>query len=322
MELPPLCIDARAASDLSYRGIASQEHLDLLLKEPPPENTPLVVIAHPEQAFQGAVARWNTNREMSRNAFAALWERGFVGARGAAAYHSFRAIDQPRPRLAWPSVTTWVPASAGLPARVAVHDNEWSVVPAEGDARVLRERYEFDPRRIEIIRPTVRSFFAETAAPRTIPEASLTFLCGARTDSEETQRIVELMSARFPQLGARTIFLKEKNDFSPAAWARQLASTRLLVYLTHRPFDWPVLALEALAWNIPVVYPDRHSALDELLPQSPLKLSRFLVELPTPAAMKDMAATARQALVDNGSLDPQSSARAYRDLYGRVLSNA
>lgn len=319
MELPPLCIDARAATDLSYRGIPSQEHLDLLLKEPPQENTPLVVIAHPEQAFQGAVARWNTTREMSRGALGAVWERGFVGARGAAAYHSFRPIDRPRPKLAWPSVTTWLPAEAGLPSRVAVHENEWSVVPAEGDARVLRERYEFDPRRIEVVRPTVRSFFSETAAPKPIPEASLLFVCGSRTDSEETQKIVEVLSSRFPTLGAKTVFLKEKHDLSPAAWARQLASTRVLVYLTHRPFDWPVLALEALAWNIPVVYPDRHAALDELIPHSPLKLSRFLVELPPFAAMKDMAQAARDALAKKGALDAPSSARAYRDLYSRVL---
>ena len=152
-------------------------------------------------------------------------------------------------------------------------------MPSEKEAKLLEKTYKMPREQIAVIHPSVRRYVHYVDKPVTASEGWVLFLTGARGESARQKRWVRVTAERFPELAIKIVRMK-KTDLSPLAWLKLLQHTKVCVYLTSKPFDWPTLALESFFWGIPTLFADEHMALSELLPQSPFSISHFLVDNP------------------------------------------
>ncbi len=323
MHTPRLCIDARAAADFAYQGLLAQEVIDQLVSaggEPDAstewiEKARTVLITHPGQVFAGQLRRFDTRRRVGRSPFYWVWERHFVKHAAISAFHRFRPIDRLSPGHKCQTVTTVLPPAGRMPFFLSRKGNQRFVVPSQKDALLLEKQYGVPESRIVSVPPGVRRFVHFTEGPRQTGEGTIVFLAGPGSDGE---RAIPIISALYPQLVPKVLPLKRRMDLSPKAWLKELQGARLFVYLTKKPFDWPTLALETLYWGIPTVFSDEHNALTECLPQSRLRLSRFLADQPDLGVMKKLAEDARFTLFKKGLFDALLLARQYKDIYSRI----
>jgi hypothetical protein len=327
MHTPRLCIDGRATSQFAARGLIAQETIDELVSAQGEqgigsewiERQRTVLLSHPWQAFSGQLRRFDTRRRIGRSPFYGWWEKRFARRAHLSAFHRFRPADRLGPRLRLPTITTIFPATGKLPFYVSRQPEQWYVVPSTRDARLLKEKYSIPTEMVSVVRPGVRRYIHFSPAPSGVREGGILFLVGnSHADGARLNETVDLVARRFPELPRVELAFSRKQDVSPMRWMKLLQNTRLFFYLTEKPFDWPTLALEALFWNIPTVFPDGHAALSELLPDSPLKLSRYLVDLPGMDRLQLLADEARAKLVGQGVFEPLSVARQYAQIYSRL----
>ena len=322
------CLDSRAG-ELGFRGLLVPELVDQLVcarseKEieiPWMERSRTVLVSHPTQRFAGQLQRFETSRRQGSSFLYGLWEKSLVRRAGLFAFHRFCPVDRLGPAHRCPTITTLLPARSGLPLRLHARANDHYVVPSEGDKRLLIERFGFPRETIQVTMPSARRYFHVNPRTPKTAEPSVVFLCG-RSGSSEIRRLRALITGRYPEMAHVSIPVSDDGPFGPVEWAKQLASARLVVYLTHKPFDWGTLALESLQYEVPVVFPDRHSALAELLPDSMLKLSRFLVDMPSAAALKALGMAEKERLFTAGALDPLALAKQYARVFNGIFGPA
>ena len=144
------------------------------------------------------------------------------------------------------------------------------------------------------------------------------FLMGAGNEKIDYQQIVKIVSSRFPNAPRKILKLNKKANFVPNQWAKELESAAVVFYLTKSPFDWPTLALETMYWNIPTIFMEQHHSLSELLPNSPLGLSKFLIEQPDLAKIQQSTKETRLVLDEHGAFAPLALAHQYREIYNEL----
>ncbi|MFM8269921.1 MAG: hypothetical protein ACKN9V_07000, partial [Pseudomonadota bacterium] len=80
--------------------------------------------------------------------------------------------------------------------------------------------------------------------------------------------------------------------------------------------------LETLFYKIPTIFNEENGSLRELLPQSALTLTRFLVEQPEQDGLLRETETAWEKLQRIGAFEPLSLAHQYRVIYEKIEPNS
>lgn len=327
LQTPRLCIDGRVASELRATGLVAQETIDQLVSGRGEgeassewiEKHRTVLLAHPKQIFSGQLRRFDTNRRTGTNVITWVWEKNFVKSSALSLFHRFRPIDRAKPTLPCPTLTTLLPARHGLPFFLSRRPNQKYIVPSHKDATLLRTHYGMEKDQVLVHKPAVRRFVHFVQKEASIAKGTALFLVADRKGKEKFKKLKRVVSARYPNLNMNVVFLKDRTDVTPMAWMKLLESTKICFYLTSQNFDWATLALEAFYWNVPVLFPDEHPALNELLPHSPLRLSQFLVDMPELVELKLKAQSAYLQLDAEGVFDPFLFAKQYKTAYENVL---
>ena len=104
---PFLCIDTRAASELSSRGMIAQELVDQFasaqnqtdIEEAQLEGQRTLMLAHPGQILPDQMARFDTRMKLRSSPVHWFWERNFLKTSGVGAFHRFRPVDRLVPIL-------------------------------------------------------------------------------------------------------------------------------------------------------------------------------------------------------------------------------
>lgn len=323
MHTPRLCIDGRAASEFSSRGLMAQEVIDQLVSaqfEPDTgsewlEKQRTVLLSHPGQVFTGQLKRFDTKMAIRRSPVHWIWETNFVRNAQISAFHRFRPVDRLAPYPSCASITTLLPPRRRLPFFLSHRSQHVYVVPSLKEARFIERSYRVPSAQVAVVRPGVRRYVHFLPAPVPSPEGWLLILLGSGSESKPMRRWMKAIAERFPELPRRIVRLKNRTDLSPLTWLKLLQNTKVCVYLTAKHFDWPALALESIFYGVPTVFAEAHSALSELLPQSPLSASHFLLNQPDLTELKKLTEAARQSLFQEGVFRPLAQAKQYRYLY-------
>ncbi|MEZ4749664.1 MAG: hypothetical protein R3B54_03260 [Bdellovibrionota bacterium] len=326
MHTPRLCIDGRAAAEFETQGLVAQELIDqLVAAQGHPhagsewvEKRRTVLLSHPSQVFSGQLKRFDTKRRIGSSFFYSAWEKHFVESSSITAFHRFRPADRMEPFLECPTITTVLPAYRSLGATLpTAPESHRFVVPSQRDATLLNEECRIPEEQIRVIRPSARRYVHFADESPTSYEGQILFLTdgGGELDLRKLQHVV---SGQYPQLPLRTFKFSEAREFSAKQWMKTLQFTSLCFYLTERAFDWPFLALESLYFNVPVIFMDKHSALSELLPLSPLRLSQYLTDFTTSSQLREAVENARTHLSDQGVLQQHHQALNYTQLYAEI----
>lgn len=329
MHTPRLCIDGRAAKEFAFEGIPAQELIDQLVATAGEgegealtcdwvDKSRTVLLSHPEQVFTGQLRRFNTRWKMGKSPLDWWWERQFLKNANVSAFHRFRPADRLSPHPQLPTLTTVLPARGESKAWIRSNSADRFVVPSLKDGKRLAQTYRIAEEQIRAIQPSVRRYVHFVQGPKTTVLSTVLFLADAHVGTLEKKRLVSVIANRFPNLRVRVVSLQRKADFSPTEWVKLLSGVRLLVYATARPFDWGTLALESIFWGIPTLFSDEHAALNELLPNSPLSLNRYLIENSDASYLSASLEKEQQRLAAAGAFDPGAAARAYRPLYSQM----
>ena len=326
MHTPRLCIDGRAARDFAARGLVVQELIDQLVAaqgepdagSPWVERHRTVLLSHPKQVFSGQLKRYDTVLRTRGSPIHAMWERRFVNHAGISAFHRFRPLDRMRPRHSCDVITTVLPPSRRLPLFLPKSYAQLYVVPSHKDARFLETSYRISAGQIFPILPCARRYVHFSQKPEPNREGALTFVVGEPYTKSLSAKLLSILESRFPKTPRKIVFLRKLSAATAENWLRLGSESKVCFYLTSRPFDWPVLALEALFWGMPVIFSDKNNALSELLPASPLSLSQYLVECPSETELRKAVDKERVRLFEKGVFDPLSHAKQYREVYGRL----
>lgn len=323
---PRLCIDGRAAAKYPVRGLIAQEVIDQLVAaggEPDVasewiDRRRIVLLTHRKQVFSGQLRRFDTRVGLSRSPLHWLWEKRFVRDANISAFHRFRPADQLFPRHGCHTFTTVLPPKTGLPFFVSRRSENHYIVPSRRDAGLLEKGYHVPANQVSVVRPSVRRYVHFTERPKAPGDGTLLLLTGGPGDAKDLRKLTSVISDTFPHLPRKTLSLRRESDVTPVTWAKHLEGVQLCFYLNAPPFDWATLALEALFWGIPTIFLDRNATLAEILPHSPLKLSRFLVDQPDLAVLRQEALQARESLLTQGIFAPLSLAKQYTEIYKTI----
>jgi len=322
---PRLCIDGRAASDFASRGMMAQEVIDQLVSaqgEPNLENEWVdrqrtVLLSHPGQIFSGQLKRFETRRKIGRSPLYWLWEKNFVKSSNISVLHRFVPADRIGRLHQCPTITTVLPAETNGLVRFPAPRKEGQafVVPSEGDKKTLEKKYRIVEEQMFVVRPSVRRYVHFTQIPQATSEGLVLLLVGDRFEKTQLKKLERIVSTRYPALTRKKISLKNTEEFAPTRWVKTLQETKLCFYLTDASFDWPTLALESIYWGIPTIFMDGHAALSELLPQSGLSLSRYLIEHLDFSGLALELTKAQDALAQQGRFEPLALAKNLREVY-------
>jgi len=323
LQTPRLCIDGRSAHQFGHRGMIAQEVIDQLVSGSGEgkassewiEKKRTVLLAHPSQVFSGQLKRFDTQRKVSGSLFYWLWEKAFAKNASISRFHRFRSIDNLNPSLKVETITTLLPSKRGLPFFISRKSNQEYVVPSVQDGKVLTNHYQIANEQIHVFRPGTRRYIHFVEPLKQAEFGNILFLVGDKKSGNELKKIRKIFSAIFENTPHKVIRLKDKSNVSPALWMKILQNTQVCVYLSEQPFDWSVLPLEALYWNVPTIFSDKNAALSELLPQSPLRLSQFLVEQPSLKDLRNFSKKAKETLEVKGVFSPLNMAEQYSALY-------
>lgn len=222
------------------------------------------------------------------------------------------------PFLDCPTITTVLPAYRSLGATLPpVPENHSFVVPSQHDAVLLHEHCNISESQIRVVLPSARRYVHFADLNRPSYDGQILFLTDGGRELD-LRRLQHVVSGQYPQLPLRTLHFNEVREFSAKQWMKTLQFSFLVFYLTERAFDWPFLALEALYFSVPVVFMDRHSALAELLPLSPLRLSQYLTDFISASQLRESVDLARTHLADQGVLQQHHQALNYTRLYAEI----
>lgn len=325
MQTPRLCIDGRAASEFDGQGLVAQELIDQLVAaqgeeagSPWVERHRTVLLSHPEQIFSGQLKRFDTRKKIGSSFLYSAWERNFVQTSHITAFHRFRPSDRLEPRLECPTLTTLLPSSRGLRGGAdSAGTGETFVVPSPRDRSLLCQELSIDESRVRITRPSVRRFVHFEEKMTSSIGGTILFLTDGKRDFD-LGKLRQIVSSQYPQFAIHVMAIDYTPSLMPKAWMKAVQFASLVFYLTERPFDWPFPALEALYFDVPVIFMDNHNALSEALPVSPLRLSRYLTDFTPFNSLRRMVTEAREQLDRAGTFEALRFARQYRDLYASL----
>ena len=321
---PRLCIDSRTAVELPQTGIMAQELIDQLVAANGEEAASewiqkhrTVLLSHPGQVFSGQLRRYETKRKIGTSPLYWLWEKEFVKTAGISFFHRFRAIDQMNVACPIMTLTTVLPPRKKLPFFITRRPNQYFCVPSEKDLEFLHQKYQIAKERIFIAKPSIRRFLHFQELPKAEKPIAL-FLVGEKENPSQLARLLKVVKSRFPHLENKVVVMKNKDVLGPKVWGGLLANTELCFYLTTKPFDWGTLALETLFYKIPTVFNEENGSLQEVLPQSGLTLTKFLVEHPEREMLLKETEKAHQKLKASGVFEPLALALQYREIYEKI----
>jgi len=328
LHTPRLCIDGRSAYQFGPRGLVAQEVIDQLVSGYGEgkassewiEKKRTVLLTHPSQVFSGQLKRFDTQKKVSSSVFYWLWEKAFTRSASISRFHRFRSIDNLNPSLNVETVTTLLPSQRGLPFFISRKANQKYVVPSTQDAKLLTRHYQIPSEQIHIFRSGTRRYVQFVGSLRPAEFGNILFLVADKKSGKDLKKIRKIFSNVFNNTPHKILRLKDSTNVSPALWMKILQNTQVCVYLSSQPFDWATLALESFYWNIPTLFSDKNSALCELLPQSPLRLSQFLLDQPSIKDLKALSKNAKDTLEEKGVFSPLGMAEQYSALY-REMGN-
>ncbi len=326
MHTPRLCIDARAGQEMAAMGAIAQEAVDQLVAGWGEDETSsewiekrrVVVLSHPDQVFSGQLKRHDTALGLARSPWHWIQHRHFCRDSGISIFHGFHPIDRCTPSWGLPTLTTLLPPVKRLPFFLSRKSEHHYLVPSEKDALLLKKRYLIPDSQVTTLLPATRRYVHFTDRPTRKEEGSLLLVTGGPVPQKLQQRLFKGISEKYPKLPKRALSLRQVNQLSAMDWRKKLEDTRLLIYLVSSPFDWATLPLEAIYWGIPTVFLDEHAALNELLPQSRFRLSRFLVDPPSLKELDIVAERDRTTLEERDCFDELAFAKSYRDAYRKL----
>jgi hypothetical protein len=316
------CIDGRAADDFSVGSLLAQETIEEIFESGNDafrkvvEQTPLV-LSHPDQVFLADTTRVNTRHRSGRSPLAWLWEKEFVRKSRVEAFHRFRPVDRLTPHHHCTSITTLLPATRKLPFFLSRRNGHQYAVPSHQDQLLLESVYHIPADQITVVRPGPRGYIHTAAAPKAT-NGGLLFLLGNLRELPDLKKRVALASQIFPQMPKKVVRLNSRKPFLPATWLRILRNTGLVFYLTSSPFDWATLALETIFWEIPTIFLETHGVFSDLLPSSPLGMSRFLIEQPDLAALQKEVKRVKALLTEKRIYERGAHASQYLSIYARL----
>ncbi len=323
LHTPRLCIDGRTAHQFGPRSLLAQEVIDQLVSGYGEgkassewiEKKRTVLLAHPAQVFSGQLKRYDTKRKVSGSILYWLWEKAFAKNSNISRFHRFRSVDNLNPSLKIPTITTLLPSRGGLPFFISRRQNQEYVVPSVQDSKLLEKHYQIAQEQIHIFRPGTRRYVQFVEPLKHSGQGNILFLIADKKGGKDIKKLRKVFSQVYANIPQKIIRLKDSTNVSPALWMKILQNTKICVYLSSQPFDWGTLPLESLYWNVPTIFSDGNAALNELLQQSPLRLSQFLVDQPDFTELKTLARNAKEELETKGTFLPLNMAEQYCTLY-------
>jgi hypothetical protein len=326
LHTPRLCIDGRPAKQFGHRGLMAQEVIDQLVSGFGEENASsewiekkrTVLLAHPSQVFSGQLKRFDTKRKISGSLLYWIWEKQFSQTSQISRFHRFRSVDNLNPSLKIPTLTTLLPAKGRLPFFISRRNSQQYVVPSHQDRKLLEKSYHLPEEQIHVFRPGTRRYVHFIESFKHSGYGNILFLVGDKKGAKNLKKLQKVFSEVYVNIPQKVIHLKDSTNVSPTLWLKLLQNTKVLVYLSSQPFDWATLPLEAIYWNVPTLFQDSNSALNELLPQSPLRLSQFLVNQPEFNELKTLSRKAKDELERQGVFTPLNMAEQYTGLYRQM----
>ncbi len=326
IQTPRLCIDGRVARQFGPRGLVAQEVIDQLVSGYGEgkassewiEKKRTVLLTHPSQVFSGQLKRFDTQKKVASSILYWLWEKGFTKNANITRFHRFRSIDNLNPSLSIETITTLLPSRSGLPFFISRKSNQEYVVPSLQDGKILERQYHVSNDQIHVFRPGTRRYVQFVEPLKKTDFGNILFLVTDKRSGKDLKKLRKVFSKVFVNVPHKVIRLKDSTNVSPALWMKILQNTQVCIYLGAQPFDWATLPLEALYWNIPTLFSDQNSTLNELLPQSPLRLSQFLVEQPELKELQNFSKKAKESLEAKGVFLPFNLAEQYTHLYRQM----
>ncbi len=320
MHTPRLCIDGRCDrrkhSSLVAEEIVNQlvaSHGDAEAGNEWVDKGRTVLLAHPDQVFEGQWRRYNTKMHVGISPIYWAWERNFVQEASLTVFQKFRSSDRLGLGLPCTSLTTVLSPGSIPKAFQWASTRQVFVVPSHQDRTELSNDKKIPVDQIHVIHPTIRRYchFAET--PDLKSEGQILVIHDGR--SRYRQALTSILNDRFPSRPIRVISAKNRAEFEPPVWLDTLRQTLFAFYLVETPFDWATAALETIYWGIPTFFQNEHGPLNELLPSSPLRLSQFLIDQPDISTLKGIATSAYQTLEECGVFEPLAYARQFKGIY-------
>ena len=327
MHTPRLCIDART-SRKNYSNLIAEEIVNQLVAcQGHPEVTNewvekgrTVLLTHPEQIFEGQWRRYNTKMPVGFSPLYWAWERNFVKSASLSLFHKFRQSDRMGLKLPCTTITTVV-SPGHIPKSIQWRSNkQMFVVPSMKDKQFMSAEYQVPPERIEVVKPTIRRYCYFTVMPERKTEGQILIVRPGRENY--SRKLIRLIQGRFPNQRIKVLSTDSQREFSPQEWTKLISQTLFVVYLVNQPFDWAPAAFELFYWDVPTIFPDAHGPLNEQLPNSPLRLSKFLVEQPSIEDLRRESKNARKKLADQGVFEPLGYAKQFGEIYSRASEYA
>lgn len=320
-----LGIDGRASREFPSRAFLSEELISQLSADSSSAGGSCcdvaehaVLISHPKQSAPSELARISTKFRIRHSPLNWFWERKLVRSGAIGTLHRFRPVDRVSPVHSVSTITTLLPAIRRLPLFFPKTLAQHYVVPSESDATLLERRYRVPRRQVSVVYPSIRSAVQNETWDE-FEEGCFLFLVGHSEQNVSLGKLLKVVADRFPATRQRVLRLDRRGLPPVSQWLKLLKQTKVCFYLATGPFDWATLFLESLYVGIPTLFSDGHAALRELLPGSPLRLNRFLVEQPEVTALRSHSLDARDALTAKGIMDASLLSRQYIEIYRRFI---
>jgi hypothetical protein len=316
--LPRLCIDTRGARAYASQGVIAEELVNFLVSETSADDeVETVLLSHPSQEFQAkSFPRFDTRRRIGASPLYRFWEKNFIRNAELELFHRFRPLDELGCFSAAKTLTTVCPAhtSKKVSSTLGQAPNQHFIVPSEHDRALLIKEGGALDENISVIRPSIRKSVRDTHFSLEHQPSTILFITGDKNEGLNYSRMGKVIGERFPNLNRKFISLSDEKSVSPPSWTKLLSKTKACFYLSARSCDWPTLALEAFFWGIPTIFQDKHPTLSELIPNSRLELSRFLIDEITDKEIAEDLAVARKKLEAAGCFEPERMAKEFKRL--------
>ena len=312
------------AQEHRFIGLMAQEGIDQLVAGQGEDRHDrwlsrqrMVLLSHTEQIFSGQIKRHDTTHSVNPTLWNRFWEYYFLHEAKITAFHRFRPADCLGTVPSLSTLTTLLPPLKQLPKTMPTNSNLPYVVASQRDKRFLVSKYTVDSEQIAVIQPSARRYIHFKEAP--CRENATQFTVLADRPSANVHTLIDILKERNPKASIKLIKTHSLKETSPEQWHEVLSKTAVLFYLIDQPFDWPLLALEAFYWNIPVVYSATHHYLIETLGDNPLLVTKYLVESPPIDALDVHTRCAKRDLENHGAFEPYGMAHQYQDAFRRYF---
>jgi hypothetical protein len=315
-------IDLRTSSDFYYLQKLSEEFIEQLFLQEQEDNwfgfklndQKVVVFKEAKQNLRSHSDSFNTET-VAHPSFYSKWFEKKVDSKSI---HRFCAFDQlnPSPRVA--TLTTVLPANKKEPFFISKRAGQFYVVPSEEDAKLLVKKYQITEEQVFIIAPSIRREILEIERKFRFTEGGILILKDPQEKTLDIKKLKEVIKKLYPMMPITEIDLRKGASFEPKNWMKLLESTQICFYLNSRAMDWPLLPLESFFSKVPTLFLEGHHSLNELLPNSNLRIQRFLIELPTIETLKKWLVDARNELQAKGVFEPKKMAKEYQLVYEKL----